>query len=639
MKAQMKAQLRWVAALPPPMVPVLLLPVLVAIAMVAGHLQDPGALWRDPYHDRNSHVALGLGLALALRSGDLGGLLHDLALPSAWPPLHGILLGVTMAVLGPDHRFAVLPSIAGWLLAVLGLWPLCRAALKDPAEGDAAGAIAVALAVGSPAFRLLGSDVMLEGLGAGLTVSVLWACLRQRWTLLAILLTLLFLEKYNYWAMALVAIAAWALPAGWPAALWRALQALPWSRPLRDPSLLAGVVLATASLLLPVDPPRVLAWGPLRVTLLPSSLIAIAMGFLVLTAARAWRDRGAGVDQAIGAAGRALWLGHGLLVALWLMIPGKLAALLWFLGPDNRNPELSLGWIERLTLQWQGFAHGFHGGLAVTLPVLLLAVAGARRSSLLAWFAAVGVGALLLHPQQQMRFQATILPAVWALAGLGAGALAQGMGTRWLRLTPWFALLLGTALLASPDPLHTQAAAIRRPAAPRDLNVAAGWADVVPDPGGVLALTSIGRTDLVAWTLRESCRCRAPVLQPSLVSLLDRASALAVLERTLAETPARSLITVYLAAPYPLPGLPTSDPDALGAALEGALARQTRFLLDRSIALPDEGARVGIWSSRPGSPLPILPPGRHLAESVTAGQGLLVAGLLLLPRMGQRRRP
>lgn len=276
-----------------------------------------------------------------------------------------------MAVLGPDHRFAVLPSIAGWLLAVLGLWPLCRSVLKDPGAGDASGAIAVALAVGSPAFRLLGSDVMLEGLGAGLTVSVLWACLRQRWA----------------------------------------------------------------------------------------------------------------------------------------------------------------------------------------------------------------------------------LPAVWALAGLGAGALVQGMGTRWLRLTPWFALLLGTALLASPDPLHTQAAAIRRPAAPRDLNVAAGWADVVPNPGGVLTLTSIGRTDLVAWTLRASCRCRVPILQPSLVSLPDRASALAALERTLAETPARSLIAVHLPAPYPLPGLLTRDPEALGSALDGALAHQNRFVMDRTVALPDEGARVEIWTT------------------------------------------
>ncbi len=628
----MKAPLLRVPAVPLPLLPVLLLPVLVAIGMVVGYLHDPGALWRDPYHDRNSHLSFGLGLALALRSGDLGGLLHDLALPSVWPPLHGLLLGGLLAVLGPDHRFAVLPSIAGWLLAVLGLWPLCRAVGKDPVAGDAAGGIAVALAVGSPAFRLLGSDVMLEGLGAGLTVWVLWACLRRRWTLLALLLTLLFLEKYNYWAMVLVAIAAATVPSGWPAALWRALEALPWRRPLGDPCLLSGVALATASALLPLDPPRVLAWGPLRVTLLPSSLIAIAMGFLVLAAARAWRDRGPGVDQAIGHAGRVLWLGHGLPVAFWMMVPGKLAALLWFLGPANRNPALAMGWTERLSLQWQGFAQAFHGGPAVALPVLLLAVWGARRSSLLAWFAGVGMAALLLHPQQQMRFQATVLPAVWALAGLGAGALVQGMGARWLRRTPLLALLLGMALLASPEPAHTHRAAIRRPDAPRDLSLAAAWADVDPDPGGILALTSIGRTQLVEWTVRESCRCRVPILQPSLVTLPDRASVLAAMERTLAETPARSLITVHLAAPYPLPGLLTRDPDALGAALEGALARQNRFVSVRSLPPSDQGARVEIWSMVPGAPVPARPRGRFLAESVTAGQGILAAGLLLLPR-------
>jgi hypothetical protein len=628
----MKDRLRRLPRPPLSLLPVLLLPVLVAIGMGAGHLHDPGALWRDPYHDRNSHFAFGLGLALALRSADLGGVLQDLALPSAWPPLHGILLGGTMAVLGPDHRFAVLPSLAGWLVAVLGLWPLCRAASPDPVAGDAAGAMAVALAVGSAAFRLLGSDVMLEGLGAGLTVLVLWACLRRRWILLALLLTLLFLEKYNYWAMALVAIAAATLPSRWPAALLRALDALPWRRLFRDPCLFGGLALATASVLLPVDPPRVLAWGSVRVTLLPSSLIAIAMGFLVLAAARAWRDRGSGVDRALGRAGRALWLGHALPVAFWLMLPGKLAALLWFLGPANRNPALSLGWAERLSLQWQAFAHAFHGGPAVAVPVLLLAVWGGRRPSLLAWFAGVGMVALLLHPQQQMRFQATILPAVWALAGLGAAALVERSGVRWLRRTPLLALLLAAVLLAIPDPVHTQAAAIRRPTAPRDLAMAAGWADVVPDPAGILALTTIGRTDLLEWTLRESCRCRVPILQPSLATLPDRASAQAALERTLAETPARSLITVDLAAPYPLPGLLTRDPDALGAALEGALARQDRFVRDRSSPRPDRGARVEIWSSRPGSAPPLRPRGRHLAESVTAGQGLLALGLLLWPR-------
>ncbi|WP_323355115.1 hypothetical protein [Cyanobium gracile] len=610
----------------------LMLPVLVAIGMVAGYLHDPGALWRDPYHDRNSHLTFGLGLALALRSGDLGGLLHDLVLPSAWPPLHGILLGGVLAVLGPDHRFAVLPSIGGWLLAVLGLWPLCRAALNDPLRGDAAGSIAVAFAVGSPAFRLLGSDVMLEGLGAGLTVVVLWAFLQQRWRLLSVLLTLLFLEKYNYWAMALVAIGAAALPVNWPLRLQRALASLPWRTLRDDPFLLLGLLMAGGVVLLPGEPPLAVAVGSVRVTLLPSSLLAIAVGFIVLGSVRAWKARAVGFDQAIGPAGEALLAWHGLPLAFWLMIPGKFAGLLWFLGPTNRNPDLQVGLFDRLAGQWEGFAHGFSVGSAVALAVLLCALIGARRSSLLVWFVGLGVLALLLHPQQQMRFQATVLPGVWALAGLGAGEVVEGMGARWLPRTPLIALVLGTALLATPVPALADAAAIRRPAAPRDLNLAAAWADVVPDPGGVIALTSIGRTDLVEWTIRTSCRCRVPIQQPTLVSLPDRAAVLAAVERTLAETPAQSLITIHLGAPYPLPGLLTKDPDALAAALEGALARQTRFVSDRSIELPDQGARVELWSARPGVPLPVRPHGRYLAESVTTGQGLLALGVLLRPR-------
>ncbi len=92
----------------------------------------------------------------------------------------------------------------------------------------------------------------------------------------------------------------------------------------------------------------------MRVTLLPSSLMAIAMGFLVHAGVRAWRNRGPEVDQAIGPSGPALLHSHGLPVALCLMVPGELSALLWFLGPVNRNPALSMGWPERLVLQRHG---------------------------------------------------------------------------------------------------------------------------------------------------------------------------------------------------------------------------------------------------------------------------------------------
>src|SRR5262249_56610510 len=98
----------------------------------------------------------------------------------------------------------------------LSVVPGRRAGNCSPArrDGAVAGAVAGAFAVASPAFRAISADAMLEGLGAGLTALALWLYLRAceaphaypRWRALAIALTLLFLQKQNYWLLTVVAL-------------------------------------------------------------------------------------------------------------------------------------------------------------------------------------------------------------------------------------------------------------------------------------------------------------------------------------------------------------------------------------------------------------------------------------------------
>ena len=128
-----------------------------------------------------------------------------------WPPVHGLLTALLMAPGGPDYRLAVIPSLLGWWITAA--FAFLTAKRISPAGGDAAGLIAAALVLASPAYRDYGTDIMLESLGAGLTMMALYMYVvavqeasARAWRNLAIVLTVLFFEKYNYWMLAALAL-------------------------------------------------------------------------------------------------------------------------------------------------------------------------------------------------------------------------------------------------------------------------------------------------------------------------------------------------------------------------------------------------------------------------------------------------
>ena len=551
---------------------------------------------------------------------DPAGWLADATADPVWPPLHAAVLGVVLGLGGPDHRLAILPSLAGWGATILMAW-----LIADRAAGWFAGAVAAALALASPAFRLLGSDVMLEGLGSALGAMTLYAFMRcdgsaagQRWVRpLAILLTLLFLEKFNYWLLILAALALAAAPG-------RAGPVLAAAAPLlrrllvSAPGLLGVTALIGAAALAVSGPVPVTALGR-GFLVYPDLVLTAGYGALLLQACRIWRRE----RWALSPAALELARWHALPVLLWLLVPHALVRFLWFIGPTHRGASAGYDPWQALQSQWAGFAEGFHSP-ALALPVLGLAVLGGARlarapgARCVPIFAALAAAVLVLHPQQQWRFQATALFAVWVCAGVGAGLLAGG---RARMLRPLLAASLVLLAWQPPAPLADRVA-IRTPEAPSDLALAAAYLPLLDGARGVGAAATFGRSDLFAWTLREACRCRVPVDQPSIPAGASRDEAAASTASWLDRAPASHVLLV---------DAPPRRDDLAGVI--DALRRQDR--LTPGPAVPAGDAVLQAW--RAAGPPPHPAPRRwRLDAALSAGLAALAVTVLLWP--AQRRR-
>ena len=91
----------------------------VAGAMFADYLAHPDDLWRGFYHDRNGHLAAGMNLALAVKTGDPIWFATQLLATKIWGPVHPLVLAGAFLVGGVDHRIAILPGLAGWVATVV----------------------------------------------------------------------------------------------------------------------------------------------------------------------------------------------------------------------------------------------------------------------------------------------------------------------------------------------------------------------------------------------------------------------------------------------------------------------------------------------------------------------------------------
>jgi hypothetical protein len=597
----------------------------LAVSLWTSHAAAPDLLWRDVYHDRNGHFAYGLDLALAVKTFDPLWFLSELEKARVWPPLHGLILSAVLLVADIDHRLGIVPSLLGWVITIVLSWVIARRLFAARLPGVLAGAVAVTLTAASPAFRLLAADVMLEGLGAGLSALALFAAMlagaeparRARWRLLALTLTALFFYKGNYWGLVVVALALayvsldvgpWLRRAG---VALRACDAGAARSALRDPLLVAAAgIAALVGLLYWRGPTSVVLFSQPLSLYPPENLVTVAYALLFIRAALAWRRNRAAFDAALGlafgSAGCILFYWHAVPVAVSFLLPKRLATFLWTVGPANYDWEHSYDPLGGAMLYWRAFADGFH--VAPWMAVLALALASigivrmwrtppARGVVLLALWSAIAV---IAHPQHQGRFLASWVFAVWICAGVGAGALFELALARRPRFVEIAVLVALVAAFAAANVWRepskaAYATAIYPTEGPSDLELVRPYLDDLGGAREIMVATTFGRSDLFAWMIREHCRCGVAIRWPWLEHLGSRDEAWRVMAESIAQSNAD--VVVIVDAPHSGYALPSAGwtYDVLVGIVD-AMEQQDRFV--RVASYPVPGGSASVWRRR-----------------------------------------
>lgn len=596
---------------------VLFAAIAVACATLADYASAPWTLWQDVLHDRNGHFAFALDLALALRDLDLLDFFTQLEKSKTWPPVHGLALASVMLLGGIDVKLAIVPSLAGWVATIVLIWLISVRLFADRLSAVTAGAVAVAFAIASPSLRLITADVMLEGLGGALSALCLYAYLRARetpaetgwWRVLAIALTVLFLEKANYWVLTIVPlVAAFVLDERrtMPAFLaWlRRLAAAARARDLaRDPLLILFLIVASAVVAIAVHGPwRIQVFGRDISLYPPNNLLTVAWWLLFARLVLAWKRNRSTFELAIGAPVRQLVYWHALPMAVSFLLPQRLSVFLWFVGPTHHHGR-PYSPLQAALGQWLGFSEGFHvhpWAAGAAIAGVLLALARLHRLGppvrTVALVALFGAAAVVLHPQQQLRFQTTVLYAWWILAGAGWSALLALISGR-LQPLRWSIAAAGLAALViaqarQPWSILAHRVAIHPLGGVSDIEVYRVYAHYL-DPSrihGVLS-TSAG-SPFFRWTVRHDCKCRVKVDQPFLPTVASREEMRSATAAWLARTPADLLVAIDMPEWHLLY---TLGLDPARGQLD-ALAGQSRFQRIKTIPAPIGAGTISIWS-------------------------------------------
>lgn len=544
--------------------------VAIAGAMFAAYLAHPDALWRGVYHDRNGHLTAGMNFALAVKTGDPLWFGRQLLAMNVWGPVHALVLAMVFLVGGVDHRIAILPSLAGWVMTVVLGAMIARSLFTDRALGLFAGALAAIWIAESPAFRLLGADVMLEGLGAGLSALALWTWIQARaarndggrWRWLALVLTVLFFEKANYWGLVAGALALTELLGqrhrwrGWVAA---SVRAVAFWRPRWPADLwLVGAVLVAglAAALFLRGPSAVEVFGR-RVSLYPpDNVVTLAYALAFGRAWTFWRAHRTSLRERLGTPGRNLFYWHAAPLAISFLIPKRLAAFILFVGPANQAPGQSYDILGGAALYGRAFVDAFSTAPWTAWLALALATAAASQwrrypvgGRAVFVFAALCATGVVIHPLHQPRYLASWIFAVWVCAGAGGAVLLDGVTRRLggaVKITLAAALAAAFAALTIGAPISAGAleAAARAPAGPSDLALVRPWMGLVAGERTVGVATTFGPSDLFVWALEERCQCRVRVEHPWTTPAGTRADDQGVMLATLAASKARRWVVI-----------------------------------------------------------------------------------------------
>lgn len=435
-------------------------------------------LWTSGIHDRNAHYSFALSLALDVTHGDLKELRHDLNSARVWGPLHGILLSAVLLVGPLDYHLAILPSLLGWVAAAVLAFVLARRML--PQGGNVAGAVAAGLFLVSPAHQAFATDVMLESLGACLTLLALYLYVRQtqepsRWCArcFALAVTALFFHKYNYWLLVLFAVIANEIITR-GATLWPQFRdwfrRQPWSEyqraELRNPLNYLILILLGLALWIAVSGGTVLNVGGREISVrTPHNMIHVAyvLGFvrLLLWWKRSLKEQ----VQSFPLRERQFVYWHLWPVAIWFLLPKRLGYFLWYLSPAQQGERAPGSLTEGVAEYWNSIIADYHLGLwSVLLVIGLMAMVflTARRlrtgATVLLCFVLISIALTINHPNRKSRFLHSWLPVTWVLAGVGVAQLARLrlLTKKGDALRPWLAGVAALGVIVAHAPGFTK---------------------------------------------------------------------------------------------------------------------------------------------------------------------------------------
>jgi hypothetical protein len=436
----------------------------------------------------------------------------------------------------------------------------------------------------------------------------------HRWRVLALTLTLLFFEKYNYWALlvaSLLATAFFEQPraikqtfADWLGE-WNPVALL--KRMLRDPLLVVGCCVGAVVLFSLLFKPAPFHVFNQSVSIYPPRIlatIAYALAFCSVLLIW-WRNRGS-IGQRLGPAATTLLRWHLVPIAVSFLWPRRLAGFLWFLSPSNSQGTHSDP-LSALLFQWPAFAEGFHIHPAAAVIALALGVIGGIRalrfspgSSSVPLFVLICASAVLIHPQQQWRFQATWLFALWICSGIGACIVLRPLGKVFLPVVQTAVAAASVGALAFwhlPQPISPMAAkaAIRPVEGPSDLELARAFLPQIPGTEPLAFITSFGRTSFPYWVVQTDCRCPRRVEAPFNGQTRDEMRAKTL--EWLSSSEASRVVVIDAGEHYQIPHLGITR-DIMGVAID-MMEEQSKFTKVNSIAVPAFDAVVTIWERRP----------------------------------------
>jgi hypothetical protein len=513
--------------------------VLSAVALYRAFWPEAGHLWYAPAHDRNGHYQRSQRIALALREGSLRTLVSEIHAATVWPPLHPLVTGSILAVGGLDARLAVLSSLVAWATTC---WFAFALAYRLAPRGKAlAGGVALLFMLASPAHRAYAVDVMIESMGAALTLAVLFCyvtsfdeCSASRGRWLGLSLFALLLTKSNYWTLVAAGLA--------PALLYRYRRpVIEWLRSVLRPDnvwdwLAAQVRHPMTYVLLPAFAfaGYVRFVGPVSFTLAGRTIASDTLNFpaelcyilLVVRLLPWWlrSGRAAAAHLPVPLKQAAGWFGYPL--AVWWLWPNRLGAFLDSVGrtEHGRVAEYSR-WLGSIGYYWGVLGTDYHASEVCLIIAVVFAVVAI--ASWLRWerggaavFSFLIVAAVLTnyHPANRGRFLFTWLATAWVAAGVGAAWLVDRLSRNWVAARSAVSWGVIAVLACAQGPTLLRSGHAEEGGPRRELSSLASVADAVASEAATArrpALLASPPLELVFdWRLAETRAAPARVLTP-----------------------------------------------------------------------------------------------------------------------------